>query len=193
LARIASLYEVTARRLWRASEGQSGGAQPSGGLPVYTGRAGLCGVFHTGVKWNRRDRLQLKEDPAMLEGKTPLVRFYTDAHVAKAVAEQLREKGVDVVRCQDVGLADADDSAHLEYATREGRILITHDQDFLRLHKEWQTRNQPHAGIMFCLPHLQGLQNVGPIIKMCLDYHELITNGAGTVEEDIANQVIFVG
>jgi hypothetical protein len=120
------------------------------------------------------------------------IRFYTDSHIAKAVAEQLRQKGVDIVRCEEVSMAEAKDYEHLAYATREKRVMITADQDFLRLHKQWQEEKKTHAGIMFCLPHLQGLQNVGPIIKMCLDYHELIAEGAGTIEDDIANQVIFV-
>jgi len=41
-----------------------------------------------------------------------MIKFYTDAHVAKAIARQLHSRGVDIVRCQDVGMADADDSEH---------------------------------------------------------------------------------
>jgi hypothetical protein len=120
------------------------------------------------------------------------IKFYTDTHVAKAVADQLQTQGIDIVRCEDVNMAEAKDHEHLAYATQEGRVVITFDQDFLRLHKEWQAANRTHGGIMFCLPHLQGLQNVGAIIKMCLEYHELITAGAGTVEKDVTNRVIFV-
>ena len=58
---------------------------------------------------------------------TPL-KFYTDSHIQKAVADQLRAQGVDVVRCQDVGMADADDLPHLEYATEEGRVVVTNDK-----------------------------------------------------------------
>lgn len=34
---------------------------------------------------------------------------------------------VDIVRVQDVGLSGADDRAVLEWAAREGRVLLTHD------------------------------------------------------------------
>lgn len=34
---------------------------------------------------------------------------------------------LDMVRVQDVGLSGADDESVLEWAAREGRILITHD------------------------------------------------------------------
>ncbi len=33
----------------------------------------------------------------------------------------------DIVRVQDAGLSGADDPAVLEWAAREGRILLTHD------------------------------------------------------------------
>jgi predicted nuclease of predicted toxin-antitoxin system len=60
------------------------------------------------------------------------LKFYLDTHISKQVALQLRQKGVDVVRCEEVGIAAADDEAHLEYAATEGRILISADQDFTR-------------------------------------------------------------
>jgi hypothetical protein len=34
------------------------------------------------------------------------IKFYTDTHIAKAVAVQLRQKGVDIVRCEEVGMAE---------------------------------------------------------------------------------------
>jgi len=33
------------------------------------------------------------------------LQLYTDTHIAKAIAEQLRAHGVDVVRCEEVGMA----------------------------------------------------------------------------------------
>jgi hypothetical protein len=38
-----------------------------------------------------------------------------------------RDPEVDIVRVQDAGLSGADDSAILEWAAREGRVLLTHD------------------------------------------------------------------
>ena len=57
--------------------------------------------------------------------------FYTDAHIHYAAVKQLRDKGVDIVRCQDVGMDDASDSEHLTYATDQGRVVVTCDKDFL--------------------------------------------------------------
>ena len=38
-----------------------------------------------------------------------------------------RNPGLDLVRIQDVGLSGADDPTVLDWAAREGRILLTHD------------------------------------------------------------------
>ncbi len=119
-------------------------------------------------------------------------RFYTDRHIPKAVTSQLQKRGVDIVRCEDVGLSNADDFTHLEYATAEGRVVVSHDTDFVRLHHEWQSEGKKHAGILFCLSHLQGEAGIGTIVSEVMMYHELIAGGAGSVESDLVNKLIFV-
>ena len=42
-----------------------------------------------------------------------------DVHMPHAVAIGLRRRGVDVVRAQEVGLADANDDEHMKYARSE--------------------------------------------------------------------------
>jgi hypothetical protein len=121
-----------------------------------------------------------------------VLKFYTDKHIPKAVAVQLRVRGIDVVRCEDVGMGDAKDVEHLEYATAEGRAVITRDKDFPRLDTLWRSQGKDHAGIFYCLSPVQGKAAVGKVINGCLEYYELIIGGAGTVEQDIVNQVIFV-
>ena len=58
-----------------------------------------------------------------------MLRFAADEnfnnHIVRGVLR--RRADVDIVRVQDVGLAGADDSQILEWAAREGRILLTHD------------------------------------------------------------------
>jgi hypothetical protein len=46
---------------------------------------------------------------------------------------------------------------------------------------------------MFCLSNVQGEAGIGKIVNIVLMYHELITGSAGSVEEDVANQLNFVG
>ncbi len=45
-----------------------------------------------------------------------------------------RKPDMDIVRIQDVGLSGADDPTVLEWAAREGRILLTHDVTTMTRH-----------------------------------------------------------
>ena len=119
------------------------------------------------------------------------LKFYADTHIPKAVAGQLRLRGVDIVRCEEVNMADAADEEHLQYATAEGRAMVTHDDDFLVLHFRYQQQNLQHGGIMYVQPDLQG--NIGQMVKQLYEYFELIEGGAGTLEADIANQITYIG
>lgn len=96
------------------------------------------------------------------------LRFYLHTHIAKAVADSLRAQGVDVVRCQEVDLADASDAEHLAYTAREGRVMMTHDADFARLDSAWRATGKTHAGIMLVGSHLQGSQRIGELIRQLL-------------------------
>lgn len=120
------------------------------------------------------------------------VKFYTDTHIAKAVSVQLRLRGIDVVRCEEIGMATASDVEHLEYAAKEGRIVITNDDDFSRLSSQWINEGKHHSGIMYCLSEVQGEAAIGIIVKECIDLHELIKAGAGTLEADVVDQVFYV-
>ena len=62
------------------------------------------------------------------------IKYYTDEHVARAVVQGLRQRGVDVLTVPDAGLLGASDLEHLERARSEGRVLFTQDDDFLRYH-----------------------------------------------------------
>ena len=73
------------------------------------------------------------------------VKFYTDEHVARAVVQGLRQRGVDVMTVVEAGLRSAADEVHLAHARSEGRVLVTHDADFLRLH----AAGADHAGIAY--------------------------------------------
>jgi predicted nuclease of predicted toxin-antitoxin system len=123
---------------------------------------------------------------------TPL-KIYTDSHIPKAVADQLRAKGVDIVRCQEVGMADADDLPHLEYATGEGRVVVTGDRDFLGLNAEWQAAGREHAGIVFVKPETtRHSRKVGILVSELSFFHEAVEGGAATVERDFRNQVRYI-
>jgi uncharacterized protein with PIN domain len=62
------------------------------------------------------------------------IKFYTDEHVQSAVVSALRRGGVDVLTAHEAGMEGVSDETHLAFAAREGRVLFTQDDDFLRLH-----------------------------------------------------------
>lgn len=113
------------------------------------------------------------------------LKFYTDTHIHRQVAVQLRQKGVDVVRCEDVGFGEADDETHLTYAAQNGLALITKDAGFRLRHFQWLNDGKDHCGIFFCADRQDAA--IGTIVNACYVYASLIEEGAGTLD-DIKNE-----
>ena len=72
------------------------------------------------------------------------IRLYFDESVQIAAAEQLRNRGIDVITARDLDTLGDSDENHLKRALDMGRVLCTFDYDFLRLHAQ----GTPHAGIV---------------------------------------------
>jgi predicted nuclease of predicted toxin-antitoxin system len=66
--------------------------------------------------------------------------------VREAVADGLRRRGVDLTTAKEVGLLTAADSAHLDCARRECRVVVTHDSDF----PVCASTQSAHCGIAYC-------------------------------------------
>jgi uncharacterized protein with PIN domain len=114
-------------------------------------------------------------------------KFYLDTHIPKAVAEQLRMRGVTVIRCEEIGLAEADDVEHLEYATSQNLIMISHDRDFWTLHGLWLNQGLRHAGIVLISRQFQG--QVSKLFGELWLLYQMIDQGAGTLQDDIQNNL----
>jgi predicted nuclease of predicted toxin-antitoxin system len=84
------------------------------------------------------------------------LRFHLDENVHGAVADALRRRGIDVTTSFDADLVGASDEQHLAYALVNGRVVVTHDPDFLRLHASGAS----HAGIAFCHSHRRSLREL---------------------------------
>lgn len=94
------------------------------------------------------------------------LQFYTDEHIARAVVNGLRSRGVDVLTVPEANMMGATDVAHLELAARQQRVILTQDEDFLRLHAQ----GMPHSGIVYASQRT----SVGEIIRgVMLIYHLL--------------------
>ena len=86
------------------------------------------------------------------------MRFYLDEHIPKGVVEGLRRRGVNVLTVQEAGRSGDSDEKQSAFAVREGRVLVTFDDDFLKL----DATGVPHAGIVFSQT---GRRTVGEMIE----------------------------
>jgi uncharacterized protein with PIN domain len=95
------------------------------------------------------------------------IKFYMDEHVPRAVTEGLRRRGVDVLSAQKAGLLEADDERHLASALKEGRVIVTQDVDFLRLH----AAGRSHGGIVYAPQQTA----IGTIIRGLMLIYDVLT------------------
>ena len=104
------------------------------------------------------------------------VRFYADEHIPKAVIRGLRERGIDILGVADAGLVGADDITHLRRARSEQRVIVTQDDDFLRI----AAAGESHAGIVYAPQHtsVRALIHGLLLIQRVLDAEEI----AGHIE-----------
>lgn len=78
-------------------------------------------------------------------------KLYFDEDMSAIVAAKLRKIGWDVLTTQQAGNSGKSDVAQLEYASREGRILVTRNYaDFQEIHQQFLQKRKPHAGIIIC-------------------------------------------
>jgi predicted nuclease of predicted toxin-antitoxin system len=106
------------------------------------------------------------------------IKFYLDEHVQKAVTEGLRRRGVDVVTVQELSLQAEEDARHLERAAQDGRVVVTQDADFLRLHAS----GLPHRGIVYA--HQQTA--VSYMLRSLMLLHDVLS------QDEMVNHVEFL-
>ena len=109
------------------------------------------------------------------------IRYHLDHDINRnaTVADALRRRGIDVTVSREVGVARVPDTDQIEYARREGRVLVTHDADFLGI-----GRNNPdHAGIVRCR---QGEISLGDVVRGRVFIRECCT------PEEMKGSIIFL-
>src|SRR6185436_3337680 len=107
------------------------------------------------------------------------IRFHLDEHVDPAIASALRRAGIDVTTTIEAGLRTKDDQAHLEFARAEGRIIVTRDQDFLRV----AAQMTDHCGIVF----YTAKQSIREIIEGLILIYEVM------LPEEMTGNVTYIG
>ena len=84
------------------------------------------------------------------------------------MAAALRRHGLDVTTTAEAQLLGASDHEQLSFARAAGRVFVTHDADFLRLHQE----AVPHTGIAYCRP---ASRTLGELLRRLLMLHSWAT------------------
>lgn len=90
----------------------------------------------------------------------------------------MRARGVDVSRVQEEGLRGADDDVLVKKAHSEGRVILTQDRDFLRLH----AAGVAHSGIVYTPQQ----SSVSRLISGALLVYEILS------AEDMMGHIEFV-
>lgn len=107
------------------------------------------------------------------------IRFHLDEHISGHIAAGLRRRNIDVTTAAETNLIGATDEAQLAFAASSGRVLMTQDDDFLRLHAE----GVPHAGIAYCR---QQSMSIGEMLRRLILIHDLLS------PQEIAGKVEFL-
>ena len=107
------------------------------------------------------------------------IRFHLDENVSKAIADALRQEGIDVTTAPETGLLGADDEEHIAFAQKENRVIFTQDDDFLRLHHT----GARHDGIIYTK---KGTRSIGEILRSLLLIWEVFD------PEEMHNHVEFI-
>lgn len=107
------------------------------------------------------------------------IRFHLDEQVDPDIARALRQHGIDVTTTIDAGLRTVGDEQQLDFARRTGRILVTHDADFLRL----AGQGLDHSGIAYC--H-KASRSLGEIIRSLILIYEILA------PQDISGRVEYL-
>jgi hypothetical protein len=107
------------------------------------------------------------------------IRFFFDQHIPQAVANGLKQRGVELYTAQETGRCGLPDLDQLTLATARGFAMVTFDADFLAL----DASGVSHAGIAWC-PAMK--YSIGQLIQALLLVHNVLS------PEDMRNHVEFL-
>ena len=80
-----------------------------------------------------------------------MLAYDMDHHVHRSITEGLRRRGIDVLTAFEDGKEEADDEALLERATARDRILVSQDDDLLRIATRWQGSSREFTGVVYAI------------------------------------------
>lgn len=95
------------------------------------------------------------------------IRFRLDENCDARIAAGLRLHGINLTTTPEAGLLRASDQEQLRFAAALGRVIVTHDADFLRM----DAAGAIHAGIVYLRPEKRSL---GEMIRLLVLVWELL-------------------
>jgi len=107
------------------------------------------------------------------------IRYHLDENVHGGIARGLARRGINVTTTAERGLLGSPDQTQLEFATSEGRVLVTHDSDHLSL----AAAGVRHTGIAYRHPEKC---TVGDLV------HALTELWRTRTAEEMADQIVFL-
>jgi predicted nuclease of predicted toxin-antitoxin system len=107
------------------------------------------------------------------------LQFHLDENVSRAVAAGLASRHVDITTSRDAQLIGASDDAQLMFAKSNDRVLVTHDDDFTRMHAD----NPEHSGILYC--H-KDKYSIGDLIRVLMKIVSELS------EDDLRGHLVFL-
>jgi len=111
------------------------------------------------------------------------ISLYMEEHVPRAITLGLRLRGVNVLRVQEDGRMNTDDSLLLDRATELNRVVYSQDDDFLIEAQRRQKAGIPFAGVIYA-------HQLRVTIGTCIRDLELIAKTCDP--EDMANHVEYL-
>ncbi len=98
---------------------------------------------------------------------TEQLRFHLDENVSSAIAIALRRQNIDVSTTSEAGLIGQSDAKQLAFIQRENRVIVTHDDDFLRI----ASIRDDHPGIAYCR---KDARSIGDIVEQLVLMHAVL-------------------
>ena len=94
-----------------------------------------------------------------------------------------RQPNINIVRIQDVNLSGSDDPAVLEWAAKEGRVLLTHDVATITHHAYDRIRNGKS---------MPGVVEVSRQMPIGLAIEEILLVTVCSIEREWEGQIIYI-
>lgn len=107
------------------------------------------------------------------------IRFLLDENVPAGAVRGLTGRAIDAETVVGAGLAGEPDDVVLEYARTESRVVVTHDDDFVRL----AATGHSHSGICYCHAEKYG---VGKLLEVLVLVHECLS------EDELTGRIEFL-